>query len=212
MSQQCPNLVYEFGQWQLHLGRRELLACGVPVPIGARALEVMEVLVKSTNELVTKDALMDRVWPGAMVGENTLQVHISAIRKALGQDRAMLKTATGRGYRLLGDWAVRREGAAEEPAGLLEPVRMPAQTFRTNLPETALNLIGRTIVVRQIQDILSSHRTVTLTGPGGIGKTTLALHVARRMCLTFDGDVWLIELASLSDPGLVPGRWRASSA
>lgn len=91
MSQQRPNLIYESGQRQIHLGRRELLACGVPVPIGARAFEVMDVLVRSANELVTKDALMDRIWPGAMVGENTLHVHISAIRKALDRDRAMLK-------------------------------------------------------------------------------------------------------------------------
>ena len=200
MSQQRQNLVYEFGQWQIHLGRRELLANGVSVPLGARAFEVMEVLVRSANELVTKDALIDRIWPGAMVGENTLQVHISAIRKALGQDRAMLNTASGRGYRLLGDWAVRMDSVAEAPASQLPPV----QRFRTNLPETSLELIGRTIAERQILDILSSYRVITLTGPGGIGKTALALHVSRRMCLTFDGDVWLIELASLSDPGLVP--------
>ncbi len=204
MSQQCQNLIYESGRWQIHLGRRELRACGVAVPIGARAFEVMEVLVRSANELVTKDALMERIWPGAMVGENTLAVHISTIRKVLGQDRDMLKTAFGRGYRLLGDWAVRQGGTTEEPVGLLGSVRMPARTLRTNLPETAPELIGRSIAVRQIHDILSAHRAITLTGPGGIGKTTLALHVASRMCLTFDGDVWLIELASLSDPGLVP--------
>ena len=116
----------------------------------------------------------------------------------------MLTTVFGRGYRLLGDWAVRREGVTEEPARLLEDVQMPARTFQTNLPETALDLIGRTIAVRQIEDILSASRAITLTGPGGIGKTTLALHVARRMRLAFDRDVWFIELASLSDPGLVP--------
>ena len=134
---------------------------------------------------------MDRIWPGAMVGENTLQVHISAIRKALGQDRAMLTTVFGRGYQLLGDWAVRREGVTEEPARLFEDVQMPARTFQTNLPETALDLIGRTIAVRQIEDILSASRAITLTGPGGIGKTTLALHVARRMRLAFDLSVRL---------------------
>ena len=204
MSQQCPNLIYESGHWQIHLGRRELVASGVPVSIGARAFEVMEVLVRSANELVTKDALMDRVWPGATVGENTLAVHISTIRKVLGRDRDMLQTAFGRGYRLLGDWVVRQAGATEEPMELREPARMPARTLRTNLPESAPELIGRTEAARQIQDILSAHRAITLTGPGGIGKTTLALHVASRMCRTFDGDVWLIELASLSDPGAVP--------
>lgn len=204
MSQQRPNLIYESGQWQIHLKRRELLADGVPVPIGARAFEVLEVLVRCANQLVTKDALMERIWPGATVEENTLQAHISAIRKALGEERAMLKTASGRGYRLLGDRAVRWEAEAHDPVGFVTPARMPARTFRTNLPETAFELIGRSTVARQIQDILSSYRAITLTGPGGIGKTTLALHVSRQMRSTFDGDIWLIELATLSDPGLVP--------
>jgi predicted ATPase len=136
--------------------------------------------------------------------ENTLQVHISTIRKALGRDRAMLKTVSGCGYRLQGDWSLRPESAAEPPMEPAEPVQMPNRTVRTNLPETVFNLIGRTPAARQIQDILSEYRAITLTGPGGIGKTTLALHVSRRICDTFDGDVWLIELASLSDPGLVP--------
>jgi predicted ATPase/DNA-binding winged helix-turn-helix (wHTH) protein len=204
MPQQRSHQVYEFGQWQIHLGRRELLACGVPVPIAPRAFDVIEVLVRSANELVTKDALMDRIWPGAVVAENTLHVHISALRKALGRDRAILKTDSGRGYRLLGDWVVRRDGAAEEPEGVLGLVRMPTGTLRTNLPETALHLIGRTVAVRQIQDNLSACRAITLTGPGGIGKTALALHVSNGMRLTFNGDIWLIELASLFDPDLVP--------
>jgi predicted ATPase/DNA-binding winged helix-turn-helix (wHTH) protein len=204
MSQQRPNPVYESGQWQIHLGRRELLALGVPVPIGLRALEVMEVLVRSANELVTKDALMHRIWPGATIGENTLQAHISTIRKALGPDRAMLKTVSGRGYRLLGDWTLRPEGAARQPVGTVEPARMPARTVQTNLPETAYALIGRTIAARQLQDLLSACRAITLIGPGGIGKTTLALYVSHRVRSTFDGDVWLIEFASLSDPALVP--------
>jgi len=84
-----------------------LLACGVAVPIGLRAFEIIEVLVQSANKLVTKDELMYRIWPGATVGENALQVHISAILKALDQDRAMLQTVFGRGYRLIGDgWVV----------------------------------------------------------------------------------------------------------
>src|ERR1700679_820652 len=103
------------GGWQVHLGRRELLSNGVSVPTGARAFEIIEVLVRSANELVTKDDLMDRVWPGAMVGENALQVHICAIRKALGPDRAMLKTASGRGYRLLGRWTARQENIGADP-------------------------------------------------------------------------------------------------
>jgi len=204
MSQQRPNLIYEFGQWQIDLGRRELLACGVPVPLGARAFDVMKVLVRSANEVVTKDALMDRVWPDSVVAENTLHVHIGAIRKALGCDRGLLKTASGRGYRLLGDWSVRREGEVAEAAGFTQRAATPAGTFRTNVPETSADLIGRTIAAGQVRETLSSHRAMTLTGPGGIGKTALALHVCNRMCGTFDGDVWVVELGSLTDPRLVP--------
>jgi predicted ATPase len=153
---------------------------------------------------VTKDELMDRVWPDAMVSENTLHVQIGAIRKALGLDRALLKTASGRGYRLLGSWSVRREDDIEKAARLPQPAAMPTGKVRTNLPEILPDLIGRTTAARQIQETLSSHRAITLTGPGGIGKTALALHVAHRLCDTFDGNVWIVELASLSDPALVP--------
>ena len=83
------------------------------MPLGGRAFEIVTVLVKSATELVTKDHMMERVWPGAIVGEGTLHVHISAVRKTLGPDRAMLKTVSGRGYRLLGSWIPQqREGTA----------------------------------------------------------------------------------------------------
>ena len=104
MPERNKHLVYKCNGWEVDLARRELRARGVPVPIGSRAFEIMEVLVQSAGELVTKNDLMARVWPGAIVEENTLQFHISAIRKALGSDRGILKTASGRGYRLL--WCV----------------------------------------------------------------------------------------------------------
>src|SRR5262245_48887244 len=86
---------------EIDLARRELTLRGVSVPLGSRAFEVLEVLAQARGELVNKYDLMSRVWPGAIVEENTLQFHISAIRKALGADRALLKTVSGRGYRLL---------------------------------------------------------------------------------------------------------------
>src|SRR6267378_6414113 len=104
---QGRQLVYELDEWEIDLARRELRARGIPVPIGGRAFEIIEVLVQSAGELVTKNDLMGRVWPGAIVEDNTLQFHISAIRKALGADRGLLKTASGRGYRLFGAWTSR---------------------------------------------------------------------------------------------------------
>src|SRR6266403_3171043 len=115
MSEASANLVYACDQWEIDLGRRELRSRGTPVPLGGRAFEVVTVLVQSGSEFVTKDHLMERVWPGATVGEGTIHVHISAVRKALGQDRAMLKMVTGRGYRLLGSWTPHQWEATAPP-------------------------------------------------------------------------------------------------
>ena len=202
MPAQNRPVVYASGEWEVDLVRRELRARGAAVPIGNRAFEIIEVLVQSAGELVTKNELTARVWPGAIIEENTLEVHISAIRKALGPDRRMLKTKYGCGYRLLGPWTAGQERSAE-PAGL-EPVSRAVEPFQTNLPAAASDLIGRTIAVQHLGDLLSANRVVTLTGPGGIGKTRLALDVARGLFPSFRGDVRLVELVSLSDPGLVP--------
>jgi predicted ATPase/DNA-binding winged helix-turn-helix (wHTH) protein len=198
------RLVYELDEWEVDLARRELRARGVPVPIGGRAFEIIEVLVQSAGELVTKNDLSARVWPGAIVEDNTLQFHISAIRKALGSDRGMLKTASGRGYRLIGAWTSRQECTSSGDSIDLEPMRSPAEPFQTNLPAAASELVGRTNAVQHLRGLLSAYRVVTLTGPGGIGKTRLALEVARGLFPSFQGDVRLVELVSLSDPGLVP--------
>ena len=192
---------YESGAWEIDLARRELRSHGKPVPLGGRAFDIIEILIRSAGELVTKDDLLSRVWPDVTVGDNTLQVHVWAVRKALGADRWMLKTTTGRGYRLLGDWWGRQESTAAAPVA---PARAQADASQSNLPATGADLIGRDEVVRQLRDLLSAYRIVTLTGPGGIGKTTLALKIAYRVLGEFADGVWLVELASLSDPGLVP--------
>jgi predicted ATPase/DNA-binding winged helix-turn-helix (wHTH) protein len=190
-------------QWEVDLGQHELRAHGVPVPIGNRAFEIVSVLVQSAGKLVSKDDLMGRVW-GAIVEENTIQVHISAIRKALGQDRGMLKTMSGRGYRLLGNWTIRQEELASAEPIHFEQGRKLVRPFQTNLPSRTSDLIGRDGAVQHLRNLLSAYRAVTLTGAGGIGKSSLALEVARNLFPTFQGDVWLVELVALSDPGLVP--------
>src|SRR6516162_1916208 len=98
--------VYQFGELEVDLARRELRAAGAHIAVGGRAFEIIETLVESAGKLVTKDELIARVWRGAVVEENALQVHISAIRKSLGAHRNILQTVSGRGYRLLGTWAV----------------------------------------------------------------------------------------------------------
>lgn len=200
-SSQQP--VYRSGEWEIDLGRRELRTRGSAVSIGGRAFEILGILVQSAGDLVTKDTLMGRVWPGAIVGEHTLHVHISAIRKALGPARGMLTTASGRGYRLVGTWAIRQENEPVERADAAPGVGSRA-LFWTNLPFGISALIGRAAAAQELRDLLSAYRGITLTGPGGIGKTALAVEVARNLFPTFHGDVGLVELASLSDPLLTP--------
>ncbi|HYB09072.1 MAG TPA: winged helix-turn-helix domain-containing protein, partial [Alphaproteobacteria bacterium] len=203
MPTQGRQPVYESEGWEVDLARLELRAGGSPVPIGRRAFEIVVVLVQSAGELVTKDDIMVRIWPGAIVEDNTVQVHISAIRKALGADRGMLKTVSGRGYRLLGNWAIRQESAPTTP-DVLERARPAARPFETNVPVAASALVGREAAVQHLRDLLSAYRVVTLTGPGGIGKTVLASEIARRLFPTIESDVLFVELVSLSDPSLVP--------
>ena len=203
LSAQGQNLVYEYGQWQIDLERRALLSNGVAAPIGARAFEIVKILLQSANDLVTKNDIMSGVWPGAIIGENTLQVHISAIRKALGPDRALLKTESGRGYRLLGNWTPRQQGSSSALSASPR-VRSPRAPRANSFPLIAGRLIGRAAAARHVQDLLSAYRVVTLTGTGGIGKTSLAIDAARGLVSDFGDGAWFVELASLSDPDLVP--------
>jgi predicted ATPase/DNA-binding winged helix-turn-helix (wHTH) protein len=203
MSEQGRNLVYESAGWEVDLVRRELRARGITVPLGRRAFAILEVLVQSAGALVTKDELMARAWPGVIVEENTLEVHICTVRKALGTDREMLKTSFGRGYCLVGNWTIRKTSTRPNPIAL-DPTRIPVQPFPTNIPAAASEIIGRTAAVQQLHDGLRTCRAITLTGTGGIGKTTLVLEVARSLYPSFHGNCWYVDMASLADPCLVP--------
>src|ERR1700746_425505 len=92
----------EFGRFRVLLRRRRLLADGVPVELGTRAFDLLLVLLEADGALVTKEELLDRVWPGVVVCEQSLKVQISALRKALGADRNLIRTEFGLGYRFIG--------------------------------------------------------------------------------------------------------------
>jgi predicted ATPase/DNA-binding winged helix-turn-helix (wHTH) protein len=198
------DLVYRRGPWEVDLGRRELRSRGTPVALGSRAFEIVEVLARAGGQLVSKDDLMERIWPGAIVGDNTLHVHIAAVRKAFGSDRGMLQTAPGRGYRLVGSWAVQHGEAATEAAPVPPPRTRSEERPSTNFPVVVTRLVGRSTAVQRVRDLVSAYRVVTLTGPGGIGKTALAMKVVRDLLADFEDSAWLVELASLSDAALTP--------
>jgi DNA-binding winged helix-turn-helix (wHTH) protein len=105
----------EFGRFRMLLRRRQLLADSVPIEIGSRAFDLLLILLESDGALVTKEELINRVWPGVVVADENLKVQISALRKALGADRNLIRTEFGRGYRFIGILRASAPAYAEAP-------------------------------------------------------------------------------------------------
>jgi non-specific serine/threonine protein kinase len=190
--------IYRSDDCEIDLSLRQVRIGGDVVPIGGRAFDILSILVQANNEVISKSTLLELVWSGVVVGDTAIDVHISAIRKALGSYRGLLKTVSGRGFRLLGEWTV------QSAKGLATPLVRAGNALPTNLPAPANNLVGRGHQIEFLGETCSAYRVVTLTGAGGIGKTALAIALARGLLPRFDGGVWLVELASLADPSLVP--------
>src|SRR6516164_9279003 len=194
---------FEFGPFRIVPRRREIFAEDRPLELGGRAFDVLVALVEAGGAVVSKDELISRVWPGRIVEDNNLHAQIKALRKAFaGHD--VIRTVVGRGYQFTGHirarGSIRGGPAGPEPTGG-GPDPMAA---RTNLPAPTADLIGRDDEIGEVIDLLADHRFVTVTGAGGIGKTRLALEVARRLLPRFADGVWIAELAPLSDPRVVP--------
>jgi predicted ATPase/DNA-binding winged helix-turn-helix (wHTH) protein len=200
---QAPAAI-EFGRFRVLPHRRELLADGRPLELGGRAFDVLMVLIEASGAVVSKDALMNRVWPDRIVEENSLQAQVSALRRAFAADRDLIRTIAGRGYQFTGEIrTVSARPGAQATAGMPQPTPPPSRP-PTNLPEPVSELIGRAAELDEILDLSASHRLVTLAGAGGIGKTRLGFEVARHLLPNIADGVWAIELAPLSDPELVP--------
>src|SRR6266404_9472351 len=102
LSSETPAII-EFGRFRLLPRRRELLADGRPIHLGGRTFDVLMALIEGRAAVVSKDALMGRVWPGRIVEESSLHVQISALRNAFGADRDLIRTISGRGYQFTGE-------------------------------------------------------------------------------------------------------------
>jgi predicted ATPase len=176
-----------FGSCEVLPGKRLLRVHGQAVELHGRAFDVLLTLLEANGQVVSKDELMQAVWAGRIVEENTLEAQISLLRKALGAERAAIRTVSGRGYQL--------SAHAEQPSP------------RDNLfiPASVSRLIGRESALAALEDSIRQQRLVTLIGPGGIGKTRLALACARNLGSLFSDRVCLADLAPLStDEFLVP--------
>ena len=189
-----------FGPFRLLAARRLLLEGDNPVRLGSRAFDILAALVERPGEVVDKKDLIARAWPQTFVEDANLKIQVSALRRALGDGQGghrYVVTVPGRGYNFVA--SVRREEHSRVP---LAPTSVPPAVH--NLPFAAIRMIGREVVVAALVSRLSRARLVTIVGPGGIGKTTVALAVAERMIAGYEHGVWLVDLASLGDPRLLP--------
>lgn len=187
-----------FGPFCLRPTAHLLLEADTPVHIGARALDLLIVLVERAGEIVTKDELFARVWPGLAVDESNLRAQMASVRKALrdGQDGARyVMTVSGRGYRFVAPLST------TETEKLIEPSFPPIDST-SGLPIRLTRLIGRADAVSDIVSRLNDHRFVTIMGPGGIGKTSVALAVAEQAAASYDG-VCFVDCAPLLGTSLV---------
>jgi predicted ATPase/DNA-binding winged helix-turn-helix (wHTH) protein len=183
----------QFGRIELRPTERVLLVDGQPAVVGARAFDILLALAERPGRLVTKRELIDIVWPGVVVEENNLQVHISALRKLLGPQA--IATIPGRGYR----FAVAAH-ARDEPTPAAPPE--PAAAARGNLSEPE-PLIGRVDDEQAAAALIAPRMLITLVGAGGIGKTRLAQALAWRQRELWPDGVWWVDLAPTSDPSRV---------
>ena len=180
---------YRFGSVEVRPAERRVLVEGTPAMLGARAFDLLVVLIESRDRVMSKDELLALVWPGVVVEENNLQVQVSTLRKLLGADA--VSTLPGRGYRFT------LVPESEAPAAAA-PVR------RHNLPGELNSFVGREAEIAEVARLLRESRLVTLTGVGGTGKTRLSLHVAASALADFPDGAWLVELGAVADESHVP--------
>jgi DNA-binding winged helix-turn-helix (wHTH) protein len=194
------GLAISFGPFRLLPARRLLVEGDTPVRLGSRAFDILAALVERAGEVVSKEELLARGWPQTFVEEANLKIQVSALRRALGDGQGghrYVVTVPGRGYNFVAP--VSLDGPSRAP---LPPTTTPAGVH--NLPLAVTRMIGRDEAVAALVSRLSRQRLVTIVGPGGIGKTTVALAVAERMIASYEHGVWLVDLAPLGDPRLVP--------
>src|SRR5882724_2303541 len=190
MASPVPIERCRFGTFELQPDKRRLLKDGATISLRPRAFDLLVALVDRAGHLVTKDELLDRLWPKTVVEEAGLHVQVSALRKVVGSEA--ITTVSGRGYQFT--LAVTK--------GDREASR--ASRSKHNLPYQLTSFVGREQEIAQLEELVTANRLVTLTGAGGAGKTRLAIEVASRLTDAFPDGVWLVELAALSDLGLVP--------
>ena len=198
-SARVDQAVFAFGPFRLNPAERLLIQDGKPLRLGSRALEILVTLVERSGETIRTDELIGRVWPDTVVEENALRVHIAALRKAMGDGRngnRFIANIPGRGYSFVAPVT------QEQRQQIVAPPNRPA--LGGNVPAQLTRIIGRAEVIATVAARIAQQRLLTIVGPGGIGKTTVAVAAAEGLSGSYPDGVWFVGLGSQQNPALIP--------
>lgn len=191
-----PVYQIKFGPFRLISDQGILLKNDQHVRLGSRAFDILNLLVHNAGRVVSKQEIIEKVWPDTVVVEANLSVHMAALRRTLGSDGTndqYILTVSGRGYRFAGKV---QPVTADETYAIAKPAG--------NLPLLLTRLVGRDIALEEVSRRLRPHRLLTIVGSGGVGKTALALNAAEHQLSRWKDGVWLVDFAPFADSDLVP--------
>ena len=187
-------MIFRFGICELDLGRVVLHRDGREIKLEPKVFDVLSYLVQHRGVVVRKEELLDELWGDRFVSESALTTRIKLVRQAVGDDgnrQEVIRTVHGRGYEFIADVTVIDDPVAAPAADDGSPV--------AGLPAAVQTLIGRESLLGSLVGALRAHRLITLVGPGGVGKTSVGLELARRVAANYPDGVHLIELVSVVD-------------
>jgi predicted ATPase/DNA-binding winged helix-turn-helix (wHTH) protein len=189
---------FSFGPFCVFPHARRLERDGTRTQLGSRAFDILCILISRQGEVVSKVELMEKAWSGLTVEESSLRFHIAQLRRVLGDGQdgeSYVTNVAGRGYCF-----VAPVNRAASPAKRTD---QGDETHHPNLPPRPTRIIGRERDVLAVADHLVGRRFVTLRGPGGIGKTTLAIDLAYGVAGRFMDGVRFLDLGSIKEPNLI---------
>lgn len=186
--------VIRFADCELNLDRIVLRRGGNEIRIEPQVFDVLAYLVEHRGAVVRKEELLDAIWGDRFVSESALTTRIKAARQAVGDDgsqQLIIRTVHGKGYEFI--------AIVEEVDESLTGAALAPTAAGTSIGVRVQPLIGREVLLEQLAEMIGDHRLVTLVGPGGVGKTSLGMELARTVGAKFEDGVHVVELVGVAD-------------
>ncbi|HEX3366069.1 ATP-binding protein [Phenylobacterium sp.] len=196
---------FEFGPFRLIADQRLLVQAGTPVRINSRAFDILLLLLRASGRVVTSEEILDRVW-GHVIEDVNVRVQMAALRNALGDGRdgrRFILNVRGRGYCFVAPVVRGFRGVHGLPGPTSAAPRDP-------FPTPPRKIIGRDGDLARLMEIARDERLISIVGCGGIGKTTLAVALARAIADEFPDGQTFVDLSGLGDPQLAPAALAAA--